>query len=240
VAVAVTDQPADRQMATNPDLRKSLFSPTKIFIRLSVMGLLFPGSDGLNREENSLLPYDTVRVPADKSVRVTGLLLGGRGQTVIPAVQEYVRLYGLPPLPAVPGGAAGYLELAARGWLISVRDGDLYRHAAWFWEHAAADAALYEDWLATRLGNADLAARLRAAARPPWTRYPPRTSIMPRSAHPESRARLGVARSRPTGKRGPTGWGMLARFEADGFIRYRKSPDGLDYGRTHWARTRMA
>lgn len=204
-----------------------------------VMGLLFPGSDGLNREESSLVPYDAVRVPADKAIQVTGLLLGGRGDTVIPAVQEYVRLYGLPPQPALPGGASAYLRLAAQGWLDSrIRDGDQYRHAApGFGSMPAADAALYEDWLATRIGDAGLATRLEAAAKAALAKVPPANVNDAQVGHVRYPAPALVYGSVAASllRAEQHGRDTLGRFEADGLIRFRKSREGLDYGRTHWA-----
>lgn len=204
-----------------------------------LMGLLFPGSDGLNREEHSLVPYDAVQLRADRPVQVTGLLLGGRGQTVIPAVQEYVRLYGLPPLPEMPGDAAAYLRLAAQGWLDSrVRDGDLYRHAApGFGSMPAADAALYQDWLATQVGPGELATRLVAAAQAALAKVPPANRNSAQVGHVRYPAPALVygAVSENLARAEQHARGQLGRFEADGFIRYRQSPGALDYGRTHRA-----
>lgn len=206
-----------------------------------LMGLLFPGSDGLNREESSLLPYDAELLKANQPVRVAGLLLGGRGRSVVPAVRAYVQHFGLPPLPEIPGGTPAYLELAARGWLDSqIRDGDRYRHAApGFPSAPAADAALYMDWLAERVAEGALAERLRTAAAgalsqvaPPHynhaqvghVRYP-----APALVYGAVAANLDRAEEHARG--------LLGRFEADGFIRYQPGGGigGLDYGRTHWA-----
>jgi hypothetical protein len=215
-------------------------SPDRLFNSgAQVMGLLFPGSDGANREESSLLPYDTVRLGADKPVRVAALLLGGRARSVIPAVQEYARRFGLPPLPEISGGPAAYLELAARGWLDSqIRDGDLYRHATpGFGSQPAADAALFEDWLATRVADRELALRLAAAARAALSKVPPASYNQAQVGHVRYPAPALVygAVAENLERAEQAARGLLARFEADGFIRYRPSPGGLDYGRTHWA-----
>lgn len=206
-----------------------------------LMGLLFPGSDGTLRDESSLVPYDTVRLPAHKPARVTGLLLGGRGRSVVPAVQEYVRHFGLPPRPEIPGGPVAYWELAARGWLDSqIRDGSLYRHATpGFNSVPAADAALYEDWLAGRVGDAALAGRLRAAARDALARVPPANYNHARVGHVRdpSPALVYGAVAANLEQAEAHARGLLGRFEADGFIRYQPGGGigGLDYGRTHWA-----
>ena len=215
-------------------------SPDRMFNSgAHLMGLLVPGSDGSNREENSLLPYDTLRLRADQRVGVSGLLLGGRGSTVVPAVQEYVRRYGLPPLPAVPGGTEGYLELAARGWLDSdIRDGTRYRHAApGFPSQPAADAALYQDWLATRVSDAALAERLEAAARAAIEQVPAARLNQAQVGHVRYPAPALVYGSVPAqlARAEENGRALLKRFAADGVVRYQKSPNGLDYGRTHWA-----
>ncbi len=204
-----------------------------------LMGLVFPGSDGLNREEHSLLPYGPVRVPADRSVRVNGLLLGGAGSTVVPAVQAYVHQFGLPPLPQAVADPQAYLTLAARGWLDSrIRDGDLYRHAApGFGSIPAADAALFQDWIARCLPTMELAPRLVAAAQAARSRIPEAELSSSQVGHIRYPAPNlvygGVSASLARAER--HGRALLGRFEKDGFVRFRKSRDGLDYGRTHGA-----
>lgn len=206
-----------------------------------VMGLLFPGSDGSNRDESSLLPYDTVKLPANKVARVAALLLGGRGGSVVPAVQDYVRHFGLPPLPEIPDGPAAYWELAARGWLDSqIRDGDLYRHAVpGFNSGPAADAALYQDWLAGHVTDRTLAERLRTAARAALARVAPANYNHTRVGHVRDPAPALIygAVAANLEQAEAHARGLLGRFEADGFIRYRPGGGigGLDYGRTHWA-----
>ncbi len=215
-------------------------SPDRLFgSGAQVMGLLFPGSDGLNRDESSLIPYDTVRLPADRRVSVAGLLLGGRGQTVVPAVQDYVRLFGLPPLPPIAGGAPAYWNLAAHGWLDSqIRDGDRYRHAApGFGSAAVADAAVYEDWLEARVTEAALATRLTTAAQGALAQVPPANYNHAQVGHeryPLPALVYGaVAENLVSAEQSARG--LLGRFESAGFIRYQPAPGGTDYGRTHWA-----
>ncbi len=204
-----------------------------------VMGLLFPGSDGMNREESSLIPYDTVRLEANRSVTAVALLLGGRGKSVIPAVQQFVSIFGVPPLPNIGMEPKDYYALAARGWLDSkIRDGDRYRHAAEvnFGSMPSADAALYMDWLAAKVGDAGLSARLTEAAgaalaqvRPPnynsaqvgHERYP-----LPALVYGTVAENAAVSLQH--------GRALLGRFQADGTVVYHKPATGLDYGRTHW------
>lgn len=203
-----------------------------------VMGLLFPGSDGMNREESSLLPYDTTRLIANRSVSVSALILGGAGDTVIPAVRQFVQFFGLASLPAPGMSRAAFSQLAARGWLDSqIRDGDKYRHAApGFGSMPAADAAVWMNWLAPRVEDSALAGRLDdAAARAlalvapgalnsaqvGHVRYP-----APALAH--RRAAEHAASAREQGR------ALLRSFRPDGTVKFTKRPAGPDYGRTHW------
>src|SRR5205085_2549754 len=96
-----------------------------------IMGILFPGFEGGNREEGSLIPYRAEKLPANKLLSLRSTLIGALGTSVVPAVQKYVKLRGLPPLPNPGLKAQEYFTLAAHGWLDSkIREGDLYRHAA--------------------------------------------------------------------------------------------------------------
>lgn len=204
-----------------------------------VMGLLFPGSDGMNREENSLVPYGGVTVPADRWVRVAGLLLGGTGDSVVPAVRAYVELQGWPALPEVHGGTVAGLELLARGWLDSqIREGDLYRHATpGFRTMPAADAAVYQDWLAVRLAGTAFESRLQASAQRAVGKVAPAEYNQAQVGHVRRPlpALVYGAVEENLDRAARLAEGGLARFESEGLIRYRPSPGGLDYGRTHWA-----
>lgn len=205
-----------------------------------VMGLLFPGSDGLNREESSLIPYDTVRLTANRSLTASALLLGGLGKTVVPAVQQYASLFGLPHVPPFGMDAQGYYTLAARGWLDSeIRDGDRYRHAvgANFGSSPAADAAMYLHWLADHLDNAALAQRCRDASAGALAQVSPAAYNSSRVGHviyPAPALVFGsVIQNAASAQQQAAS--LLGRFQADGSVLYQKSADGLDYGKTHWA-----
>lgn len=208
------------------------------------MALLFPGSDGLNREEGSLIPYDTERLAAGKPFEAKGVLIGGKGSSVVPAVQLYARNIPLPKPPESDLLFRKYVSLAAAGWLDSkIHEGARFRHA-WpgsFQPQPAADAAVWLEWLAaqTSAPGADktLAPRLREAARAAIGAVDPaayNTAAVGHIRYPAGSLLFGhVAENLATARRQARD--LLGRFEADGRVRYRKSPNGLDYGRTHFA-----
>ncbi len=133
-----------------------------------VMGLIFPGSDGTNREEGSLLPRVSQVLRANHPLVLRATLLGGAGDSVVPAVEQYVSLRGLPPLPDAHTDLQKYASLAAGGWLDSkIREGNFFRHAVFgdrFRPAPAADAAVWMDWLANQTGQPALAGRLQEMA----------------------------------------------------------------------------
>lgn len=203
-----------------------------------LLGIVFPGSDGMNRDEDNLLPYGAVRLRG--SLRWEGLLIGGRGGTVAPAIQRYVALNGFPAVPDIGLSREDYWQLAARGWLDSaIREGNRYRHAAGmnFPAQPAADAAVWMDWLAGRLGDTPIATRLRTAATEALAGIGPDERNAAQIGHiryPLPALIYGdvtaAARRSPRHARA-----LLDRFEADGSIRYRAVEGRLDFGRTHWS-----
>ena len=203
-----------------------------------VMGLIFPGSDGKNREEGSLLPRVTRLLHANQPLMLHATLLGGVGDSVVPALEQYVALRGLPPLPGANFDLHEYASLAAGGWLDSkIREGNLFRHAIagdHFKLGRAADAAVWMDWLASQTTQPALATRLHDTAKdaltpippPDWNsvgvghvRYPVVSLVYGHVAENAERARQTARQA-------------LAGFEPDGSVRYHPQPGGTDYGRT--------
>ena len=203
------------------------------------MGVLLPGSDGKNREDGSLLPRVTELIHAGQTINSRAVVLGGHGQTVIPAVQEFFKLRSLPPVPGTLD-LPGYVGLTAGGWLDSkIREENLVRHAlagGGFNPQPAADAALWMEWLAFHDSDADRVARLRQAqtnllsavsaenlnfAGVGHVRYPVESLVFGHVAknaeHAEQAAR-----------------GLLAAFDVDGSVRYHPKPGGPDFARTHF------
>jgi hypothetical protein len=204
-----------------------------------LMGVVFPGSDGQNRVEGSLLPYEGARLAANAPLILHATIIGGKGTSVVPAVQQYVALRGLPPVPKF-GDAQAYLALAASGWLDSkIRVGDRFRHA-WpggFEPQAAADAAVMMRWLALQTTDTALAKRLREAAEKAVAQVPPEALNASGVSHvrPPVAALVYGHVAENAAQALEEGRGLLSRFEPDGSVLYRRSPGGLDYGRTHFA-----
>lgn len=204
-----------------------------------LLGILFPGSNGGNRPQNSLLPYDAVLLRAGVAEVFRAELIGGEGETVIPAVRAYVALRGLPPRPDPGMTAQAYYGLAARGWLDSrIRETNLFRHAYWpgFSAGPAADAALWMDWLARRTEDADLAGRLTNAAIAALGQVSPGNYNSAQIGHiryPAPALRFGYVLENAA-QAEAQGQALRQRFQPDGTVRYVPRSGGLDYGRTHW------
>ncbi|MBN2506613.1 MAG: hypothetical protein JXQ71_07960 [Verrucomicrobia bacterium] len=223
-----------------PHLSALFDSPDRTFKSgAHALALLYPGSDGEHREDGHLLPHEGMALAAGHPVTLRATLVGGPARSVVPAIETYVRLRGLPPLPdTMP--LNDYVRLAAGGWLDSAaREGLRYRHAVWpgFGAQPAADAACYMDWLAQHTPDAALAQRLGEAAQNVRAQVP-RASFYSSAVshvrfpvaplvygHVEDNVRHAAQVAR----------NLLGRFEPDGRVLYRKTPGGVDYGSTHFA-----
>ena len=223
----------------HPDRFSALFdSPDRIFRSGGhVMGVLFPGSDGENRIEGSMLPYQGETLKANTPLTLNAAIFGGRGDSAVPAVKHFVAWHGLPKVPAA-ADFKSYSALAAAGWLDSkIRAGDLFNHAYWpgFDPKPAADAALLMDWLAVQ--GAAAAPRLRETAKAALARVAPDRYNFETVSHvtyPVAALVYGhVAQNADNAERSARA--ALQQFEADGSVLYRKRPDAADFGRTHFA-----
>ncbi len=208
-----------------------------------VMGILYPGSDGTNREEGQLLPYDGGEMTPGQPITLRATILGGEGESIVPAVQQYVALRGLLPVPPTGLDKQAYVRLAGGGWIDSqIREGDHYRHAFWpgitsFPPGPAADAPLFMEWLAQQSVDATLAERLRRAATEARSQVTPRDYDAAGVSHVRYPAQAlawgGVADNLARVREG--GHNTLRQFEPDGTLLYRKRPDAPDFGSTHFA-----
>jgi hypothetical protein len=202
------------------------------------MALSGPGI-GERRFENDLISHSPIRLEANKPLRMTIQIIGGKGKTIIPAVKHYVTLKGLPDVPEFEGGFDNAVDLLGRGWLDSqINENGLIRHAVWdknFPAGPAADAAMYMDWLANHTNNGNFRERLtnekdkvlnKIPSGQPFSsgvshvRFPTAPLIFGRTAE------FAQQRHNASSK-------LLDSFDADGIKRYK--PGKTDYSRTHFA-----
>ena len=140
-------------------------SPDRVFgAKAHLMGLWAPAVGDL-RLENELYAYKPFNLKAGTPLTVAATIIGGVGNSVVPAVQKYVDLRGIPERPKVDAGFDGVVELLASGWLDSeLNAGDgLWRHssAPLFSPQPASDAMVYMLWLANHTDDESLRTRLR-------------------------------------------------------------------------------
>ncbi|MDA1277683.1 MAG: hypothetical protein O2960_27100 [Verrucomicrobia bacterium] len=205
-----------------------------------VMGVVFPGSDGANREEGSLLPYAGQMLKANEPLVSRAWFIGGPGRSVVPAVQHYVKLRGWPDLPDPGLNFSEYVTLAAQGWLESnCRETNLYRHAVWpgFHPQPAADAAVFQTWLAGHISDTPRAAALRAAATGALSLVQPRDYYHSAIGHVRTPVAPLIFGAIPEAAEAArrVALAQFHRFADDGSIPYQASAAGPDYGRTHFA-----
>jgi hypothetical protein len=225
-----------------PEIAALFDSPDRTFRSGGhAMGLIFPGANAFNRVDGNLLPHAPQRLKQGETILLNATIIGGAGDSIIPAVQQYVALRGLPPVPQ-PMDLSSYVALAASGWLDSkLGDGNgLYRHALWpgFNPQPAADAAILMDWLAMRAKTPELVERLHQASKAAigkvqfaqyndsgvsHVRYPLGSLCY---GHVEENAERAEAAARAA----------HGAFEPDGSVLYKKRTDKPDYGKTHFAR----
>lgn len=223
----------------DPMVAAGFDSPDRVFGSGGhAMWLSGPGTSA-GRFENELCAHSPVKIEANNPITVKAVIIGGKGETVIPAVQQYVALRGWPKLPEFDGGFSAAVDLLSHGWLDSkITSGGLYRHAVWgnsFGPQAAADAAMFQRWLAEKTNDSALRDRLRAGSNLAIEKLSPSDTFGSGVSHvrfptaplvfgrvPEYvRQRVAHARAE------------LKQFDADGKIIY-KPAGGVDYGRTHF------
>jgi len=215
-------------------------SPDRIYNSAAhVLALSAPGVGEL-RFENDFSAHTPLRLKANKTLRTSVLVIGGRGRTVVPAVKHYAALKGLPALPQFAGGLDAAVARLARGWLDSQINHDgFFRHAVWgdsFPPVPAADAAMFIDWLNNHTKNKELCERLNGAKDQTLRRIPsgqPFSSSVGHAHLPTAPFVFGrtfdFARQRHD-----EAWRMIRSFDAAGVKRYR--PGKADYSTTHFAK----
>ncbi len=226
----------------NPRKFSGLFdSPDRTFGSAGhLLGVLFPGFDGAHREEGRLLSDSGQVLEANRPLVSRAWFIGGAGRSLVPAVQQYVKLRGFPDLPDTAMKLADYVDVAAHGWLTSkCREANLYRHAVWpgFNPQPAADAAVFETWLAGHTADTALSQALRVAADGALSVVEPQNYYLAAIGHIRTPAAPlvfgGVHEAAEVARQ--VARARLGRFAADGSVPYRPGLKGPDYGKTHFA-----
>ncbi len=215
-------------------------SPDKIYgSGAHVMALTGPAV-GDRRFENEQVAHTPLRLRANEPIRMRAIIIGGKGATIIPAVQEYVALRGLPAMPTFTGGLDAAVTLLAHGWLDStINEGGIFRHAVWgesFKAAPAGDAIMYIDWLANQAQDRDLVRRLVQARDLAVTKMPkgqPYISTVSHTRTPTAPFVFGgvypyIQQRQEEAK------GLLRHFDDKGVKLYQ--PGDVDYGKTHFAK----
>jgi hypothetical protein len=215
-------------------------SPDRIYNSGShVMALSAPGV-GENRFENDFCAYAPFKIEANKPLRMSATIIGGKGKSVVPAVQRYVDLRGVPDVPKFEGGLTAAVNLLAGGWMDSQANvNGLFRHAVWgdmFPPGPAADAAMFIDWLENHTKDQKLLERLDGAKRQALARIPAEQAFSSCVSHPQP----------PTApfifgrvceflqQRHNEALRLISNFDANGVKLYR--PGNTDYSKTHFAK----
>jgi len=204
-----------------------------------VMALTGPAV-GANRFENELVAHTPLKLRANEPVRMRVMIIGGKGATVVPAVQKYIELRSVPAVPQFNGGFQAAVALLAHGWLDSaINEGGIFRHAVWgesFKAGPAGDAIMYIDWLANNAKDPNLARRLVRARDQAVGKMPggkPYISTVSHTRTPAAPFVFGgiypyVQQRQDEAKE------LLKHFDEKGIKLYQ--PGNVDYGRTHFAK----
>jgi len=192
------------------------------------------------RFENGFCAHTPFRLEANKALKVSVLIIGGKGKTIVPAIKKYVELKGLPVVPEFEGGFGAAVNLLAHGWLDSQINHDgLFRHAVWgnnFPPVPAADAAMFIDWLNNHTKDKKLCERLNGAKNQTLMKIPtgqPFSSSVGHAHLPTAPFIFGrtyeFARQRHN-----RAINLLKNFDENGIKLYR--PGKTNYSRTHFAK----
>jgi len=217
-------------------------SPDRIFKSGGhLMSVIFPGSDPSIRQDGQVLPYGGQQLVAGQPLVMKGTLIGGTGNTIIPAVQQYVAQCGLPEIPQSGYTATDYFTLAAHGWLdTTIRSGAKFRHAIGtsFTYGACSDAAFYMDWLSSKVSDTNLSARLSetsSEARALVSTSSYNSACIGHVKYPVEALVFGsVFVNAATAL--SEGQGQLAVFQSDGSVLYQAPASGLDLSSNYWTK----
>ncbi len=223
-------------------------SPDRRFgTKSHVLGLIAPGATDGRREDGQELPRLATVIEPDHPIHVTARLIAGQGDSVVPAVQQYVEWKGVPESPPEPTSAE-FAHLLSPGWLDSpLRDGPKFRHAVAgeaFQAQPAADAIWMMQQLAAVLDrdlkqeSVDEAIRLRQAAKESLAALPPGLLHHAAVGHirsPNATLLLGDPLEGMQQARN-VAIGQLALLGPEGKLEYVRDPNRPDFARTHWSK----
>jgi len=231
--IGVIWEPSDMVAAT-------FDSPDRIYNSGAHVRALSGPAVGELRFENDFAAHTPFRLEANKPLKVSMLIVGGSGKTVVPAIKHYVQLKGLPAVPKFEGGFDAAVNLLAHGWLDSqINQAGLFRHAVWtdrFQPGPAADAAMFIDWLSNHTKDEKLCERLNGAKYQALRKIPSGQAFSSSIGH----AQLPTA---PfifgrifefVRQRHNEALNLLRNFDEDGLKIYK--PGKTDYSRTHFAK----
>ena len=223
-------------------------SPDRRFgTKSHVLGLIAPGATDGRREDGRELPRLASVIEPDHPIHVTARLIAGRGESVIPAVQDYVEWKGLPKPPPQPTRNE-FARLLSAGWLdSSLREGTKFRHAIAgdsFQGQPAADAIWMMRQLADILQFEGLssspfwASGLREAAKKSLAALPPgllHHAAVGHIRYPNATLLLGDPLEGMQQAR-EIAIGQLALLGPEGKLEYVRVPNRPDFARTHWSK----
>ena len=238
MAIAADGRYIGLAWSPHPRLQPVFDSPDRTFGGGGhAMGLFLLDGAAAGRDEGSVICDPPILLKAGAPVTARARLIGGRGESVVPAVQHYVAMNGLPSLPDCGFDRAAYAALAADGWLHSgIRDGSRFLHCVWGERtpQPAADVPVHMRWLAGAVADPVLATELRAVADEAAAEVPPANLIFARVGHVRTVVPplvLGHVLTN-TAMAARAARQHLAHFAPDGTVRYHPRADGPDYGRT--------
>lgn len=227
----------------HPDIAALFDSPDRVWKSgAHVMGLIAPGSDGLRRADGELFPHAPTKLSANQPLHIEATLVGGRGKTVTPAVQQYVarRFSKDRALPAV--SKDDYVRVTAAGWLDSpIRDGAAFRHAVaadaqQFGAHPTGDVPWMLRWLASQTRDPAIAQQLKAVSTEALAKVSPPQEYVAHIGHlhlPVTPLLTGhIVEALPHVRL--QGRNLLKRINDEGVVPYHAAPKRPDFGRTHW------
>jgi hypothetical protein len=188
--------------------------------------------------ENDFYAYMPLRIEANKPLKTSAIIIGGKGKTVVPAVKLYVELKTLPDVPEFEGGFEAAVNLLAHGWLDSqVNVNGLFRHAVWgnaFGPTPAADAVMFIDWLENHTKDETLRERLTGAKQLGLSKIPPEYSFSSAISHPQPPTAPFIfgRLCEFVQQRRNEALALLNHFDPNGVKLYR--PGATDFSKTHF------